>query len=71
MTTLLKKAHELDQQNGLTDQQQALKAAQVKDYRRRVAKLNSAMYRDESRPPSEADFEALEKAELAYGGVSY
>lgn len=71
MTDLLNRAHELDEQNGLTDQAKAAEAENVKRYRRRVAKLSAAMYRDLSHPPTEADFDALAKAEQAYAQLSY
>lgn len=71
MTDLLNRAQALDEANGLTDEAKAAQAKQSKDYRRRVAKLNAIMYRDESRPPLEADFDALAKAEQAYRSLSY
>lgn len=71
MTDLLKKAQALDEANGLTDEARAAQAKQVKDYRRRVAKLNAWMYRDESNTPTEADFDALAKAEHAYRSLGY
>lgn len=69
--TLHQRAQQLDQANGLTDEQQRKNQERLRDYRRRLAKLHAVMIRTDEKMPTEEDFMALRRAEAAYSGASY
>ena len=60
---LLEKAEAMDQAQGLTDEAVEAKHKAVKDWRRRVAKVNAWMQRTIDNPPTDYDLKKLEMVE--------
>ncbi len=59
MENLTKNAEKLDIEKGLDEKSIQEKAAKIRDYRRRLAKLHARMIRTPETPPSNRDFENL------------
>lgn len=61
METLQQKEKRLDKEKGLTDFQQLEKIIMLREWRRQLAKINSALIRMSERSPNDSDWEAIEK----------
>lgn len=63
MTQLMNKAKELDKEHGLYAQAIEERKKALRDWNRRVAKINAWMKRTHNNPPTDYDFKKLETVE--------